>query len=546
MEAVGAVANVLGIAVFLAETVKILRMNTARYIEHDRLIQHRSHALEDIHSDLQTWAKKWQLHKLVRRDLEERWGSKGANEIRKRLQLIDKDMYEIRRRFYGRDGRRTFSENESQQLEQLIVDKNKDRASRSGFMLRLLDAIYRDDEIRRRLDETTACVKSMCTRSDEYWIATQGLSIGTKITSDDIKVCLQLKHSMQECSSALSITYQFICKEKGSWVLLMPFRRDDPSCLLHDEMITIELLQAPDVSLDSVRGRALLPTGRTLKIEHVFKLDEQLDDVDLSQNMESSLTRCLRSSLEMAVPEQVSLKHNMRSLFDLIASQPEQRKRRRDCLLERSQAMIAIASWAVAAWSSDWINDLCNCVVRPVQIQADRPFSLAHRDKSKQMFCQRWNGCFLNEVRNRRHLVLGNVLAELALARIIRVFISDGEALCAVFNRAKTSDYRVITKAVLLKEIYLETKSKLLRDAVKNCFEYDRLENEDNRSFGHEESSELHSIRGSTIIRYEREVLPKLHQNYLVVAQQCKEYVEASKIFEANRLRMEQQGIDVG
>jgi hypothetical protein len=173
---------------------------------------------------------------------------------------------------------------------------------------------------------------------------------------------------------------------------------------------------------------------------------------------------CDRAILDM------TLKQILRTLSSMPSKDHWAFCKERD--VERLQTALAVATWAMYAWPTAWIKTICSCGIRNAVLPGGLRFpvleDVAHHDQ----------GCLIEEAchtNTSRYLLLGVLLAEIALARPIRVIEDDNDASRLLFE---LHDPRVMNRDLirhLRKDelLHLMDKRPLLafQKAVQYCFE---------------------------------------------------------------------------
>jgi hypothetical protein len=140
--------------------------------------------------------------------------------------------------------------------------------------------------------------------------------------------------------------------------------------------------------------------------------------------------------------------------------------------LERLQTALAVATWAMYAWPTAWVKTICSCGIRNALLPGGQRFpvleEVAHHEQ----------GCLIEEIcrpNASRYLLLGVLLAEIALARPIRVIEDNNDASELFFE---LHDPRVVNREPeqhLRRHelLHLMDKRPLLafQKAVQYCFQ---------------------------------------------------------------------------
>jgi hypothetical protein len=165
-----------------------------------------------------------------------------------------------------------------------------------------------------------------------------------------------------------------------------------------------------------------------------------------------------------------TLKQILRTLSSMPSKDHRAFCKERD--VERLQTALAVATWAMYAWPTAWVKTICSCGIRNAVLPGGQRFpvleEVAHHDQE----CLIKEICHLN---TSRYLLLGVLLAEIALARPIRVVEDDNDAVGLLFE---IHDPRVVNCERIRhfrrdELLHLMDKRPLLafQKAVQYCFE---------------------------------------------------------------------------
>ena len=499
-EIFGIVAGAVGISSVLVHAFGNLAEQNVKFRSYHAHIDRFHNSLHVLQQRLDAWEQKWQLRALTVNEFQPRWGDRGSIDVKKQLQLLEQDARAIRNRLNTSRDLPVADKTVWDQIVLAARSQMQDR--RSGLFERVGDrvwfAVYRSDDLNRRLASLDRLIQSLEQVSEHHWRTEQGVPSGKPIDSGSIKEVLRLCDNAKKWSGALSETHGVLCDDTNCWALLLPITQDEPFCPLNESrLVTFELLQAAEFSQTHIVQK--------LTVSYFYEQDQQYL-ADLASSMSAP------SDAGVGV-----LKHNMRSFFYMVTGQPSKRRNKlcRGRLLERAHTALCIAAWALAAWSSGWMMGLCNCAIRTAHLRNFKVPSWTHRRGSSQSPCfvkddsEPHNYCYAAEFTYRQHLRLAVTLAELALACVIEIVVENGQVK---FNlRPTAGPDEVVIEEMLLAKIVAATNSRLFKDAVSRCFDFDRDECKQQQvSF----DSPAPALRGIDVQRYEIEVIKKLQQNF--------------------------------
>lgn len=331
-----AITGALGIIGFFAGTIEILVNKTNKFVECRERVRDHRHTLEYVKEMWDRWKSKRDLPAPRSPEALRRFWAQKAKDIEERLQSIEKHIDDITKRLKGIEGKHKLKPEQLQRLEELFEAGDTITASDIGFIQRFLVAIFKDDDIKSRLDTTKDALQQLEALSDWIFMLMQNLSPGDSPKFADIKEYVKLAEDAKECSLALSKAHEILGGEHGTCVSLLSADQNTSLCPVFDGGVKIELLSSNDFSLAFAR--------QSICVQYAFH--SGIDNLTRLLRQQSNRTDCIGPILSK----------DMRFVFYHISSQEgnkQREKRRHEHLPNRAQASFAVASWAIAAWQSD-------------------------------------------------------------------------------------------------------------------------------------------------------------------------------------------------
>lgn len=132
----------------------------------------------------------------------------------------------------------------------------------------------------------------------------------------------------------------------------------------------------------------------------------------------------------------------------------------------RARAALGLATWMALMWNTPWLENLCSCSVRPVKFDESTSVAVLKRTEHEP------DGCCDAEFHRHQHLLLGVVLAEIALARpiCVRRTSDSDKPLFVVFNTGRRDYAENVSSRILLKRVGDAVNSCDYEAAITYCF----------------------------------------------------------------------------
>ena len=180
-------------------------------------------------------------------------------------------------------------------------------------------------------------------------------------------------------------------------------------------------------------------------------------------NDREDCVNCDRATLEQ------TLKEILKTLSAMSTEEHRAFCKKRD--LERLHTAVAVATWVIYAWPTAWVKMICSCGIRNAVLPGDRRCPVLEEVTDHDQGCLVQYACRSN---NTKYLLLGVLLAEIGLARPIRVF-QDDEMSGLSFELYNSSDLNHGLNRRLGKDELLRLMSKrpllAFQKAVRYLFE---------------------------------------------------------------------------
>lgn len=188
--------------------------------------------------------------------------------------------------------------------------------------------------------------------------------------------------------------------------------------------------------------------------------------VEYFQGMDSNaVVRSCQEAFNLGLEcrDNVVIQDNLKTMFQVAAVQSleTQRMWRTRDDVKNAQTALALAHWTVLAWRTKWVEKLCSYGVRHTLVRNNES-SIAFRAVEP-------HPCFSPGLDSRKHLLLGIVLAELAIGCPISVTIEGENLLFYIFEHGL---HQTIDLTKLMMSLRRSTSNRY-QTAVIFCLEWD-------------------------------------------------------------------------
>ena len=438
---------------------------------HERLIAHK-YTLRACELRLSSWYRLWfPRHGVFQDDFAAKlWGGKGAAELEDLIVQIVSAAETVKRKLYGTADDRKLPDWLLDSEERAL--RNGIQRSNTGQWSHLCEAVafalWQNASPKDPIAKIKDLIQNLDTMSHDYYYSEHGRDkIGTKISSCEVLALERSERRFQLISNALRLAYEDLNGKinlfglRRIWALLCtPTCRDTQHTLeTESEYLDIEFLK-----LES----GFETNAASYRISESLSMDRITGETEFGERLRE------KEGTDGGFAASSALKRTIKDLFSCLAQIPpdvdgRDTTRKRyvwGTILLRARAALGLANWMALVWNTPWLDSLCSCGVRPVKFEDGTSVAVFTQMEHQP------DGCCDPEFYLHQHLLLGVVLAELALARpvCVRRCSDSGAPNFVVFHTGRRNDAEQLSSRQLIERVGSAANSSDYEAAIKYCF----------------------------------------------------------------------------
>lgn len=467
--ALGAISFIFASLNFLLTTASNLRKRYLEFKEAERRFEFFKYQLLACQSSLQVWDRHWIIPDATRSTYETLWGSDsgGAREIYSMRSHIKAIL-----RF-----QRARSGSLSPHDVKLWIEYVK-KAGHTTYNIgeatlkRICLALYRHDELQEKFARLRTAIQDLEGHSNRRWVLKHGGGTShtpTREERDRLRMLLSSRTLLSEWYDSLRAL-----PDAGKWALelRLPHRTNSDSdvwAIVEEAMVEFVIKFEPTMDDMCERhgrvgisqttanaGDPLLPSVTDALLDTIYNEDGH--DTFLRWNDYLFVIRWIGSPTIEWSP---SLQDRFSELGGL-TSQGHQ-----EFQFNRVRVTRTVSVWALFLWGTAWLHRICSCGIHNLQIGSDRKCPAVAPNEDQP--------CHQSVPSPAVMLLLGRLLAELGLAKIIHLDFDHGQPQFLVGSDS-LKDYELLArlqdKRLRLPPSYTE--------AIRFCIDHgSRLEREE-------------------------------------------------------------------
>lgn len=437
LSVIGYVGVGMGVINFFFSTVSnIVRFYDELNLVNTRLNDHRAEFyLAELR--LEAWINTWcrSPHRMRQEDYQYFWGEKGFQHVEDRFNEIVLAMDEIGRTLYSIDffdqppGQARLTKFDWQSWEEQLRQRSGNTRADPKWFRRLAFTLGHMAILEERLARLNRCTSQLIQLSDKSLKRRGFRRVEGEITHATLTQILDHQSRFNEYGGILTNLHNFITNVDDAWSLVL--RSPEPGIMLDSGEKHLQTKVEFDVRIN--RKNVGIVTFRPA--EYRARYTQPRD--------------WYQAEVAGCPPCQGRSEQPLRTLFE----------RRPLSTFGFEDIAWGLANWTLLLWETPWMDGICTCQIRIVMFDYN---PLATFTASPQ--CQKDQISHLN----RRALLLGVSLAELAIKRPIVVRVSSNGTVVFVDGRVQ------ISEDDLLNAVAAGRKRVAFKRAVEYCFWYDK------------------------------------------------------------------------
>ena len=467
--AFGALAGFLG---FLVGTVEKLASAADTYRKAKRYLQQYEDRLRVCHRRLSDWEKKWENDRSVQpRSV---WGEQGALDLQNRKSDIKCYLDQIWDLLIGNAVKQAVGDLIDEWTKFLNDGANTVLQSRPTRTLQsehvnitvfkqVALVLYENKLLDDNISKLAKAIDDLEYMAKSYYRETHGHKY-TEVK--EAKTAERVRQRAEKLLHAMGHAFEKLGGACHTWALMFTFPEEPMKQKLEDrEELQVDLLHTPDGFKEDQKG---------CQQSLACYLEEDRDEIQ--NHIDYQLEQPRQEGCD------ITLTMTLKYFLSYIAKTPAEEIQRAETGTSHLRAKLAlcIATWATLGWHCHWIGDLCSCRIRHAKLGNDQRvpvFSPEHRHEPID--------CSDPEFHEEPHLLLGLILAELALARPVcarnnpedvaqrfRVWDYNLQDIKVLPSARRTDGlrYRDLNNQQIAKEVGLWAKAVSYRECVTYCF----------------------------------------------------------------------------
>ncbi|KAI9698247.1 MAG: hypothetical protein M1820_007517 [Bogoriella megaspora] len=509
LSVLGAVGTTAGLLGFLCTTIKNLDETSEVFQECQTELLHYKFELQYCEKLLRNWVTVWckddrdNIYPLE--TLECFWSAGGFSEICERIECIRREVHATlrllgRKYRYQNDldseqprqppplrRRKQHNHPDRNNWDQTISEFNNGLSSLDDVIRRaepfppsiaykIAFALYGNRRFKKKIKRLRHITIALREYSQSlFWEFEQDSTgnIRRDVTQDMLQKRNETRIELQLLSTLLRRLYE---AHDARWnqsalVLRPPDMQGDVRGVKNRSGITFDCMvgESSELGPESVRH-----------IMRIATTDFNSSDLPSVEMLQYSYIYNQPSATEqLTITASQSLKDDLLRNFETLwIPSPDVRKPRRCSLQQRINIAKSVVNWTIILWNSPWTACICSCRIKllatdnghilPILHTVSQHNHCIHEQRSSHIYSTDFETNFFT-VDNRRLLLLGVILAEIAVKQAILVSVSLDLNLSF-----ELTDGTILDIDCLLQEVRSISGSFEFREAVRACFNFDK------------------------------------------------------------------------
>ena len=496
---IGLLSATAGLLGFLVSTVEKVAIAGERATRCERTFSRYHKNLKVLRLKYKDWLHKWSSQLRNETRSIEAWGIEDSVDIWDSIKAILEEEEKIRLKLYGSQLQNLAPEakREWQSIAHLVWSSENTGIHRqlesrhTNLGWRIASALYLNALLDGHLQALSDYIDHAESVSDHAFRRVHGIQQESTLSVRLINNLTATHRRAEDFWDQMSEAHLKLNSLGTTWSIVL-FAPDEPQkCKFEtDDDIWISLFRTEQPFCAAARGSV---------IEAKYFFSESKRRQTLYEKFASESVSSKDSESEGLLGE------SLKSIFLMTTEQNEQTQNllRNEFRTERAKLALLITSWTATVWRSNWVANLCSCGMRYVGFSG----SAKHL-----VFCMssvHGDWCCDKSVYQRRHLLLGLSLTELALQQPVRAHSFPRRLKFQLISRFP--DSKVPTELydeIDVLDMVRNSTSRQYKDAVKYCFEMD----------AGRKSKELFTVQEA--MNYIREAVLPLQEHFLHVSKQ--------------------------
>lgn len=461
----GTTAGLIG---FLASTVTRLEKFGRDYKDCGSQLEWYRSKLKTMEWTLMAWTRLW-CHESQRaysmEDYVHFWGRSGYEEMERKWRLIEEEIQAVGMLLYSGWERNLNVDSRDNQvnwqqramLKRQLVDSDKQFIPKLTSLQKICFASYKGanlEERTKRLKDKVDDLKEFSRLA--YWNAQYTPDVDLPITQAELNDLLERKRWFDMRADYLDQLHISCYQSSHIWSLVLSAPDDEANITLMKDQGDIT------IDFDVFRSRSSPGAEDRLAAAGILSLSS----AHLRQMPIVKLIQDVNECDSLQIPIQWS--KDLKAIFSEGKAEYQRLLRRYNLDYRRTRAdtAVGLVNWTLLLWRSRWTLGLCSCRIRYAFLDAMGNGNATFTSMPCQLFPKTCH-VLENGLKDRRSLLLGVSLAELALSTPIEIMREESAQVVFVVNND------VISESVLLERV----KSACCNDfklAVQYCLFYDK------------------------------------------------------------------------
>ena len=459
---IGLLRATAGLTTFLLKSVQHASITIERASKCERMLHRYDKRFKVLKLEYQEWTRTWASALRSATNATEAWGSLDWKDITTSLKGILKEEENIRNIIYGKSlrSRECDIDQQWEDVARIVWSSSEPQSiepQHANIALSLAFALWDEKLLEDHIRALEEYIRHIRKTADSAFRREHGLAMDEPLLEDAIDDVSATWRRAEDFWNQMSEAYQQLNGSGQVWSLVLKPPNLPHRCRFdYDDDIKVQLFGTEG-------GFHTEASGTTISVDYHFS----------ESSKRPRLNKSFASALKSPVPSSLRgyLGESLKTIFLLSSKQSQQTQKLWQFRLreERAQLALYIISWCILVWRSNWVENLCNCGMRYATFPTQCTKVLVFGDS-----CLTRVPCFGPGVHQRRHLLLGIALSELAIQQPIKGFIHHREPRFRVIGKnTDLHEQDEILHIADLLELVRDHTSRLYKDAVQYCFNMD-------------------------------------------------------------------------